>query len=205
MILYMDLAEPAWLLLIVSLPTSSATARMRIWRALKVLGCVALRDGAYLLPALPGHEQALQQRADECSSEGGSAWVMALQARSADESASYRQLFDRSADYAELRSVWQAANQGLNRLAAAELVRLQRKLQRELDAVRAIDFFPGDARAEAEAAWTDLDQRIGSLISPDEPHETQRKIPRLDPAGSTRAAPGRHGGACGSTGWPAPG
>jgi hypothetical protein len=24
---------------------------MRIWRALKSLGCVALRDGAYLLPA----------------------------------------------------------------------------------------------------------------------------------------------------------
>ena len=27
---------------------------MRIWRALKALGCVALRDGAYLLPAGPG-------------------------------------------------------------------------------------------------------------------------------------------------------
>ena len=44
-----DLAT--WLLLVVSLPTPSATARMRIWRALKALGCVALRDGAYLLPA----------------------------------------------------------------------------------------------------------------------------------------------------------
>ena len=39
-----------WLLLVISLPTSSATGRMRIWRALKALGCVALRDGAYLLP-----------------------------------------------------------------------------------------------------------------------------------------------------------
>ena len=39
-----------WLLLIVRLPTTSATARMRIWRriwrSLKALACPALRDGA---------------------------------------------------------------------------------------------------------------------------------------------------------------
>ena len=91
-----SLQHPSWLLLIVSLPTASATARMRIWRALKALGCVALRDGAYLMPAGAPHEQALQAQADGCSAEGGSAWLMAVQARSADESATYRQLFDRS-------------------------------------------------------------------------------------------------------------
>ena len=52
MISYMDdlTSSASWLLLVISLPTSSATGRMRIWRALKSLGCVALRDGAYLLP-----------------------------------------------------------------------------------------------------------------------------------------------------------
>jgi hypothetical protein len=35
-----------WLLLIISLPGNGATARMRIWRALEVLGCAAIRDGA---------------------------------------------------------------------------------------------------------------------------------------------------------------
>ncbi|QYY29970.1 hypothetical protein K2O51_07595 [Cupriavidus pinatubonensis] len=44
-------SQDSWTLLIVSLPTSSATARMRIWRAVRALGCAALRDGAYLLPA----------------------------------------------------------------------------------------------------------------------------------------------------------
>jgi hypothetical protein len=53
MIRYMIPSSPSWLLLIVSLPTSSATARMRIWRTLEGLGCAALRDGAYLLPAMP--------------------------------------------------------------------------------------------------------------------------------------------------------
>ena len=45
----MNSKNPDWLLLVVSLPTASATGRMRIWRALKALGCGALRDGAYLL------------------------------------------------------------------------------------------------------------------------------------------------------------
>ncbi|PIV87733.1 MAG: chromate resistance protein, partial [Hydrogenophilales bacterium CG17_big_fil_post_rev_8_21_14_2_50_63_12] len=39
-----------WLLLILSLPTENASARMRAWRALKSTGAAALRDGVYLLP-----------------------------------------------------------------------------------------------------------------------------------------------------------
>ncbi|MFO1288501.1 MAG: chromate resistance protein [Rubrivivax sp.] len=177
---------PAWLLLVVSLPTAGATARMRIWRALKALGCAALRDGAYLLPAEPAHDEALQRLADECSAEGGSAWLMTVQARSADESATWQQLFDRSEDYAVLRKAWKEAHRDLGKLGAPELARLQRRLQREFEAVRATDFFPGDASAEAEAAWTEFDKRIASLLSPDEPHESKgrsARIPKLD-AGS---------------------
>jgi hypothetical protein len=180
MIYYMDSSDPPWLLLIVSLPTSSATGRMRIWRALKAQGCMALRDGAYLLPSKPDHEQALQELADECIREDGSAWLMAVLPRSADEASAYRQLFDRSEDYAELRKVWKDANRGIASLAAPELARLQRKLQREFDAVRAIDFFPGEASVEAEAAWTDFSKRIDSVLAPDEPHETRGRIPQLD-------------------------
>ena len=182
MIHYMSAPSLSWLLLIVSLPTSSATARMRIWRALKALGCMALRDGAYLLPANAEHEQALQELADECTGEGGNAWLMAVQPRSADEAATYRHLFDRSDDYAELRKSWKEANRGLTSLAAPELARLQRKLQREFDAARATDFFPSEASVEAEAAWTDFNRRIESLLSPDEPLPTGGRIPLLDAA-----------------------
>lgn len=170
----------AWLLLVVSLPTEGATARMRIWRALKAQGCVALRDGAYLQPAGGEREQALQDLADECIREGGSAWLMTVQPRSAEEEGAYRQLFDRSADYAELRKSWKEANRTLTTLAAPELARLQRKLQREYEALRAIDFFAGESALEAEAAWIDLVKRIERVLSPDEPHETQGGIPRLD-------------------------
>ena len=43
-----------------------------------------------------------------------------------------------------------------------------------------IDFFPGEAAVEAEAAWTDLNKRIEQLLSPGEPHDTDGAIPRLD-------------------------
>jgi len=174
------LVPTAWLLLVVSLPTPSATARMRIWRALKALGCMALRDGAYLLPSGADREQALQDLADECTREGGSAWLMAVQPRSAQEADAYRELFDRGDDYGELRRTWKEANRSLGSLATPDLARLQRKLQREFEAIRSIDFFPGEVSVEAEAAWADFSKRIEAVLSPDEPHQATGRIPQLD-------------------------
>ena len=37
--------------LVLSLPSKDKTVRMRIWRALRGMGCGVLRDGVYLLPA----------------------------------------------------------------------------------------------------------------------------------------------------------
>ena len=172
----------SWLLLVISLPTSSATGRMRIWRALKALGCVALRDGAYLLPAGAGRADALRELGHECEREGGSAWLMTVTPDSAEDDSAYRQLFDRSEQYAELRKSWKSENRGLRALSMTELTRLKRRLEKEFDAVRASDFFPSEASVEAEAAWLDLGKRIDALLSPDEPHETAGKVPKLDAA-----------------------
>ena len=169
-----------WLLLVVSLPTQGATARMRIWRTLKANGCMALRDGAYLLPSGAQREQVLQDLAEECVREGGSAWLMHVRPRSAAEDNTYRQLFDRSEDYAELRNAWKQANRGLSSQAALELSRLQRRLQRDYDAVRTIDFFPGEASVEAEAAWADFRKRLDRVLSPDEPSARAHAVPRVD-------------------------
>src|SRR5262245_52030538 len=156
MLRYMDTEVGlAWLLLVVTLPTHGATARMRIWRALKARGCAALRDGAYLLPAGSEREEALQELAVDCESEGGSAWLMSVMPRSEEEQKLFRELFDRRDDYAALRKNWNQANRTLASLAPNELARLQRKMQRDYEAVRSIDFFASDASLEAHAAWTD--------------------------------------------------
>ena len=141
---------------------------------------MALRDGAYLLPASAEREQLLRELANDCVREGGSAWLMNVQTRSSDEAAAYQQLFDRSEDYAELRKSWKESKRTLASLAAPELSRLQRRAQRDYDALRAIDFFPGESGVEAEAAWTEFSQRIDRVLSPDEPHETSGGIPQLD-------------------------
>jgi hypothetical protein len=173
-------SSSSWLLLVISLPTQSATARMRVWRALKALGCVALRDGAYLLPEGDRREISLLEISEDCSREGGIAWLMRAQPRDAEDDQAWRALFERSAEYANLRKTFKDANRGLAKLGATELARLQRKLQRSFDAVRAIDFFPADASAETEAALAELVKRIAALLSPDEPHETEGGIARLD-------------------------
>jgi hypothetical protein len=173
---------PAWLLLVITLPTSSGTPRMRIWRALKSLGCVALRDGAYLLPAGAKSRQALGELGDECIREGGSAWLMSVVPSSRDEAASYRQLFDRSEQYAELRAEWRRTNRTLSSSPLPELARLKQRLQRDLEAVRSIDFFPSESSTEAEAAWIEFAKRIDGFLAPDEPHGRSGRVPRLDRA-----------------------
>jgi len=49
----------SWQLLVLSLPTQNATARMRAWRALKACGAAVLRDGVYALPDGDGHRRTL--------------------------------------------------------------------------------------------------------------------------------------------------
>lgn len=178
----MDSVWESWTLLVVSLPTASATARMRIWRNLKAVGCAALRDGAYLLPASAAHDERMQAFADECTLEGGSAWLMRIEPRSIHDKSKYVDLFNRADDYAELRERWLEAGTGVASMPVAELTRLRRKLQREFDALKAIDFFPGEARAAAESAWKVLERRMATVLSPDEPGLASGEISRLDPA-----------------------
>jgi hypothetical protein len=153
---------------------------MRIWRSLKAQGCAALRDGAYLLPASLEHDAALRELAEECLREGGSAWVMATTPTTPDDAQAYPPLFDRSEEYAALVKSWKESAATLANLGPAELTRLRKRLRRDYDALRAIDFFPGEASVDAEAAWTDLNGRLERLLSPDEPQETDGEVPRLN-------------------------
>jgi hypothetical protein len=176
----MEPSPAPWLLLIVSLPTHSATARMRIWRALKTLGCCLLRDGTYLLPHTTAHQQSLRSLADETLREGGSAWLLDVQPQAADESDAYRTLFARDQEYAQLLATLAAARPTLAALTPQELGKLLRKLRREYEAVRAIDYFPNSSSAEAELAWNDFVQTAERLLAPDEPHAADAALVRLD-------------------------
>lgn len=176
----MSVSNTQWLLLIISLPTHSATARMRIWRALKSLGCGSLRDGVFLLPQDPLHQQSLRELADETLRESGSAWLVTVSAQSETEDEAYRVLFDRSADYSEFLKTLTQARHALMELGMQEINRLLRKLRRDYENIRTIDYFPNEASLQAEAAWMDFAHVAETVLSPDEPHRIDAAILRLD-------------------------
>ena len=70
-----------WSILFITLPTQPTAVRVRIWRALKALGCPSLRDGAYLLPV--ARKALFEPLADEVNQHGGSALVLELAASEA--------------------------------------------------------------------------------------------------------------------------
>ena len=179
----MDITNPQWLLLVISLPTDSATARMRIWRALKSLGCGALRDGAYLLPHVSRCHHDLRDLSDETVREGGSAYLLTVQAQSEAETAAYRSLFDRSADYAAFAATLTQARQSLSNATPQDINKLLRKLRRDYDALRSIDYFPNDASGQGEAAWGDFVNVAENVLSPGEPCGIDGTATLLDAAG----------------------
>ena len=153
---------------------------MRIWRAVKALGCAALRDGVYLLPAQSEQAAQLQPLADEALQEGGQAWLLHVHAQNMAEQAVYQALFDRTAEYEPWLGELTQTRQLLPTLAGAELQRLQRRHARTYEAIRKIDFFPGEASIRAEAQWRDFTNAVEALQSPGEPQTTAGRIARRD-------------------------
>jgi hypothetical protein len=179
----MNTSLKTWLLLVISLPTTSATARMRIWRALKALGCGALRDGVYLLPDATALKQQLSELSEETVREGGSAWLLTVQAQSDSEGDSYRALFDRTAEHAEFAAALSLARKTLAGLTSQEINRTLRKLRRDHEVLTTTDYFPNDASLHSQTAWMDFVSVAETLLSPGEPQAIDAEVPRRDSAG----------------------
>lgn len=169
-----------WLAFVVSLPSAAATVRMRIWRAVKSLGCVPLRDGVYLLPAQVEQAAQLQTLADDTVHDGGTAWMLRVHAQDMAEQAAYRALFDRAEEYVPWLEELTQSRQLLPTLSAAELQRLHRRHARTYEAIRKIDFFPGEASIRADAQWRDFTNAVESIQSPGEPQASAGRIARRD-------------------------
>ena len=159
-----------FLALFVSLPTRQSAGRMRIWRALRALGCATLRDGVYLLPDSPEHAAALEQIAENVRAVQGTADLFRLAGRDAVQQAAVVALFDRGADYARLLQAIRAA------LAAAE-PRTAHALRREFKAIAAIDHFPGEAQQQVAAVLAEL-----AAVAGGEPRAEDGKVRRLTSA-----------------------
>lgn len=165
-----------WLILIISLPTENATARMRAWRALKASGAAVLRDGVYLLPSQPNCRSTFDAVAADVVANGGSAYV--LQAEEPSD-IRFQEQFDRRDEYAHLLVDIQTVRNELTSDTALGVAKQIRKLRKAFTAVMEIDFFPGEAQKQADAALVELEVAVNRVLSPDEPHPITGQVPRL--------------------------
>lgn len=167
-----------WQTLILSLPTQSATARMRIWRALKACGAGVLRDGVYLMPDAELYRDTLAAIADDVRANDGTAYLLTTESADGD----FERLFDRAAEFGELLGQIGAARAAMTDATAMETLKQGRRLRKTFDQLASIDYFPGEAQRQVAAALESLELDANRLLSPDEPHPAAVEIRRLDRA-----------------------
>lgn len=166
-----------WLILILTLPTENATARMRAWRALKACGAVVLRDGVYLLPRLPGADNLIAI-AQDIRDNGGSAHLLHTQPN-AEQAGEFEALFDRSQEYGELMKEIAQIHSGLATDTALDALKQIRKARKKFGQIAAVDFFPTPAQQQVDTALQSLETAVNRVLSPGEPHAAVGEVERL--------------------------
>ena len=190
-----------WAVLLITLPTQPNAVRLRIWRALKVLGCVSLRDGVYLLPE--EHAAQLEALGQQAREHGGEAAVLRLSPRDAAQQADVLARFDRADAYAQWRDTLAVLQRELAGLGEVDARRRVRSAGEDLQAVIRIDYYAGAAAEQAR--WTPC----ARASTHDSPGVSRSGRPTTASRGSTprssRASAGPPARGPGSTGWPVPG
>ena len=164
-----------WVLLILTLPTENATARMRAWRALKTSGAAVLRDGVYLLPEQGDSKTKLSEIAEDINKNGGTTYLLET---SGDQEV-FASLFDRSMEFAELSEAITQSRTKLSDDTATDTLKQARKLRKSFDQIAAIDFFSSEAQKQTDAALRELENAAIRTLAPDEPHSIAGEIPHL--------------------------
>ena len=141
------------LLLLVGVPPTPSSLRVRVWRRLRSLGAVALKRSAYLLPDTPERYEDFQWLAQEIQRDGGEATLIRVQQIENVSPDDVTRLFHepRDHEYRQLAARYRKLLQGLDRKSAAKSARLQEdlaKLAKDHQRVRDIDFFDAPGGAE---------------------------------------------------------
>jgi hypothetical protein len=172
--------QDSYAALVLSLPSKDKTVRMRIWRALHALGCGVLRDGVYLLPGGAAQASAFVELEAEVKAAGGFAMTVELTLKTPAQSDWARKLFDRTGDYASLMTRIGAAQKSIARLRQPRADTLVKRLRRSFQDIVDTDFYPGQARRQAEDALAGLESAVQGHFSPGEPIRARARIRRLD-------------------------
>ncbi len=146
--------QAPWLLLMFSLPATSASQRVELWRKLKKYGAISLRTSGYLLPNSPENQERFEWLAAGIRKYKGQASVAQLHSLDDLPSEKLKEMFvaARSKDYEALVRDLKKIG-GTKKRTPGEIARFRRRLQE----IAAIDFFNSPLRSRAEALLESLD------------------------------------------------
>jgi hypothetical protein len=148
----------AWLLLVFTLPTAKASARVGVWRKLKIYGALTLPASGYVLPNNPMNLERFEWLATSIRSSKGQAAVAHVRSFDALKDDQIERMFNetRTLDYQgierELKKLTALRAQGK---AEADVARLKKRLQQIVE----IDFFGCPIRARIDEALRVAERR----------------------------------------------
>jgi hypothetical protein len=147
------MSQQQLLLLLVGVPPTPSSLRVRVWRRLRSLGAVPLKRSAYLLPDTPERYEDFQWLAQEIQRQGGDATLVRVHQIENVSPADVLRLFHdpRDADYKALAARYRkllARLDGKSEAARARVRQEAARLAREHQRIRDIDFFDAPGGAE---------------------------------------------------------
>ena len=160
----------AWLLLIYSVPTKPSRTRWHVWRELRRVGAILLRDGVAILPETPTVRTWMRDVATGIATGGGSAQVARARFSLTEERDILRNFErDRSREYDEIVESCRGLLEHVDREAEhaqftfAELAELEAdldKLRRWNTAAGERDRFRSPSAARAERVLARCERKI---------------------------------------------
>jgi hypothetical protein len=146
----------AWLLLVFTLPTAKASARVGVWRKLQRYGAVALPASGYVLPNNGMNQERFEWLAASIRGSRGNAAVAQVCSFDELKSEEIEQMFNeaRTREYQSLEQDLKKLGKSARRDGTdSGIVRLKKRLQQ----IAEIDFFGSPMRARIEEAVRQLE------------------------------------------------
>jgi hypothetical protein len=154
----------SWLLLIHQLPAKPAYSRVKIWRRLKGIGAIAVKNAVHALPMNEDTQEDFEWLLREIVEGGGEAFVCEARLIDGLSDEEIRALFDqaRDADYKDVveGAVAKLLRPNAKSEAIAELRGQVARLRKRLAEIVAIDFFGAVGREAAESSLKSLEARL---------------------------------------------
>lgn len=171
--------DARWLALIATLPADDPAVRIRALRTLEALGAAVMREGVFLLPETASTRQGLERLVDYLRRNSVATHLLNVAAASASQHVALAALFDRSARYEELIKIIDGLKLGYGITDPGAISRVLHKQRRELEAISALDFFPGAARDRAQQTLADAELAVQKLLFPAGMPRAQGRAPRV--------------------------